>query len=213
MPAWIYSGTIDPVTAQTLLKPALFIASLIPTVVLVYRAFTDNLGANPIEAIRLFTGDWTLYFLLITLAVTPLRHLTGHHGLIRYRRMLGLFAFYYAVLHVLSYIILDQFFNWHAMWLDVLKRPYITIGIAAFVLLIPLALTSTKAMMRRLGGRWQRLHQLIYPAAILGVLHYYWLVKADVRMPLIFAGLLTVLLVLRLPPVKRLILQLRQSPA
>lgn len=188
---------------RILLKPAIFVISLVPTAFLIYRTFTHQLGANPIEAIRLFTGDWTLYFLLITLAITPLRRLTGYNELMRYRRMLGLFAFYYACLHLLSYIILDQFFDWHAIGRDILKRPYITVGISAFVLMLPLAFTSTNRMMRRLGRRWKELHALVYVVAVLGVLHFFWLVKADVREPMILAGLLFLLLALRLPVVHR----------
>ena len=183
-------------------KAILFTVSLIPLAVLIVNAITNNLGSNPIEAIRLFTGDWTLYFLLITLAITPLRRLTGINELIRYRRMLGLYAFFYASLHFLSYLILDQFFDWQEIWRDVLKRPYITIGTAAFVLLIPLAVTSTNNMMKRLGKKWKRLHSLIYVIGTLGILHYLWLVKADVRTPLLLGTVLITLLVLRLPYLK-----------
>jgi len=183
-------------------KAILFIVSLIPLAVLIVNTITDNLGSNPIEAIRLFTGDWTLYFLLITLAITPLRRMSGWNELIRYRRMLGLYAFFYASLHFLSYLILDQFFDWQEIWRDVLKRPYITIGTAAFVLLIPLAVTSTNNMMKRLGKNWQRLHSLIYVIGTLGILHYLWLVKADVRTPLLLGAVLVTLLVLRLPYLK-----------
>lgn len=180
------------------LKVLLFILALIPAGMLLLAFFQDALGANPIEAITHATGDWTLRFLLITLAVTPLRKLTGWHWLIRLRRMLGLFTFFYAVLHFGTYIVLDQFFDWRAVVLDVLKRPYITVGFAAFVLLVPLAVTSTNAMVRRLGGRrWQALHRSVYGIAILGVVHYWWLVKADVFEPLIYALILAVLLGLR----------------
>ena len=183
-------------------KALLFIVSLIPFTVLIVNAIEDNLGSNPIEAIRLFTGDWTLYFLLITLAITPLRRLSGRNELVRYRRLLGLYAFFYACLHFFSYLILDQFFDWQEIWRDVLKRPYITIGTAAFVLMIPLAVTSTNKMTRRLGKRWKRLHSLIYVIGTLGILHYLWLVKADVRTPLLLGTVLITLLVLRLPYVK-----------
>lgn len=184
-------------------KPIIFLLSLIPLAVLVYNAATDNLGSNPIEKIRLFTGDWTLYFLLITLAVTPMRKISGWHELIRYRRMLGLFAFFYANLHFFSYLILDQFFDWEEIWRDILKRPYITIGTAAFLLLIPLAVTSTSKMMKRLGKNWKRLHQLIYISATLGIVHFLWLVKADLREPVLLGGVLVLLLVLRLPYLKQ----------
>ena len=180
-------------------KNFLFVVCLVPFFVLIFNAVTGNLGTNPIERIRLFTGDWTLYFLLITLGVTPLRKISGWNGLIRYRRMLGLYAFFYACLHFLSYIILDQFFDWEEIWLDVLKRPYITIGTAAFVLMIPLAVTSTNNMMKRLGKNWKHLHSLIYLIATLGVLHFLWLVKADIREPVLMGIILITLLVLRLP--------------
>jgi len=180
-------------------KNVLFVVCLIPFFVLIFNAVSGNLGTNPIEKVRLFTGDWTLYFLLITLGVTPLRKISGWSGLIRYRRMLGLYAFFYACLHFLSYIILDQFFDWEEIWLDVLKRPYITIGTAAFVLMIPLAVTSTNNMMKKLGKNWKHLHSLIYLIATLGVLHFLWLVKADIREPVLMGIILISLLVLRLP--------------
>lgn len=185
-------------------KNFLFVLCLVPFVVLIVNAVYSNLGVNPIEKIRRFTGDWTLYFLLITLAVTPLRRITGWNELIRYRRMLGLYAFFYACLHFLSYLILDQFFDWVAIWRDVLKRPYITIGTAAFVLMIPLAVTSTKKMMQRLGKKWKRLHSLIYVVGTLGVLHFLWLVKADIREPMIMGIILISLLLLRVPWVKNI---------
>lgn len=184
---------------MTAVKKIVFLLCLVPFAVLIFNALTDNLGTNPIEAIRLFTGDWTLYFLLLTLAVTPVRRVFHWNELIRYRRMLGLYAFFYANLHFFSYLILDQFFDWQEIWLDVLKRPYITIGTAAFVMLIPLAVTSTNNMMKRLGKNWKRLHSLIYVAATLGILHFLWLVKADVRKPLLLGAILVILLVLRLP--------------
>jgi methionine sulfoxide reductase heme-binding subunit len=180
-------------------KPVLFIACLVPLAGLVWDGMNANLGANPVETIRLFTGDWTLRFLLITLGVTPLRRLTGWNALIRVRRMLGLFAFFYAALHIISYVWLDQFFMWDLIIEDVYKRPYITVGFTAFMLLLPLALTSTNAMVRRLGGkRWQRLHQLVYIIAILGVVHFWWLVKSDISQPLIYASILALLLGYRL---------------
>ena len=186
------------------IKNLVFVLCLIPLVVLIVNAVTDNLGTNPIEAIRLFTGDWTLYFLLITLAVTPLRKISGWNELIRYRRMLGLYAFFYASLHFLSYIILDQFFDWPEIWRDVLKRPYITIGTAAFVLLIPLAMTSTNKMMKRLGKKWKQLHSLIYVIGTLGILHFLWLVKADIREPILMGIILVVLLILRVPWIRNI---------
>ena len=185
-------------------KNFLFVLCLVPFVILIVNAVTDNLGTNPIEEIRLFTGDWTLYFILITLAVTPLRKLSGRNELIRYRRMLGLYAFFYANLHFLSYLILDQFFDWPEIGRDIIKRPYITIGIAAFFLMIPLAVTSTNKMMKRLGKNWKRLHSLIYVIGTLGVLHFLWLVKADIREPMIMGIILITLLILRSPWVKNI---------
>lgn len=177
------------------IKAVLFVLCLVPAAALTWRFFDEALGANPIEAITHATGEWTLRFLLITLAVTPLRRLTGWHWLIRLRRMLGLYAFFYALLHFLTYVVLDQFFDGWAIVLDVLKRPYITVGFAAFVLLIPLAVTSTNRMIKRLGGRrWQALHRSVYAIAILGVVHYWWLVKADIAGPLIYALILAALL-------------------
>lgn len=175
-------------------KVAVFIACLVPLAWLAYDAFTHQLGANPVEKITHRTGEWALRVLWITLAITPLRRLTGWGGLLRVRRMLGLFAFFYALLHFTTWLVFDHFFDWREMVKDILKRPYITIGFTAFVLLIPLALTSTDAMMRRLGKRWKQLHQLIYPIALLSVAHYLWLVKRDLREPLVYAGILAILL-------------------
>src|ERR1044071_6385008 len=177
-----------------LLKSALFLACLIPFGQLAYNAYTGDLGVNPIETITHFTGDWTLIFLLITLSVTPLRRITGWNRLISFRRMLGLFAFFYATLHFSTYIVLDHFFDFQRIGKDILKRPYVTVGFTGFVLMIPLAITSTAGMIRRLGKRWQQLHRLIYIAAIAGVIHFYWLVKADIRRPLQYAAVLAVLL-------------------
>ncbi len=181
-------------------KPLLFILALVPLALLVWDAFHDGLGANPVETIQRATGDWSLRFLLLTLAVTPLRRWTGWRAAIRVRRMLGLYAFFYACLHFATYVGLDQFFSLRDILDDIVKRPYITVGFTAFVLLIPLALTSTHAMVRRLGGkRWQRLHRLVYFAAGGGVLHFLWLVKADLREPLIYLAVLAILMALRLP--------------
>jgi sulfoxide reductase heme-binding subunit YedZ len=177
------------------LKAALFALALLPLARLVVAAFTGGLGVNPIEFITRSTGTWTLSLLLITLGVTPLRRLTGWNWLIRLRRMLGLFAFFYACLHFTTYVWLDQFFDPAAIVKDVIKRPFITVGFSAFVLLIPLAATSTNAMIRRLGGKaWQRLHYLVYLIATLGVIHYWWLVKKDVTQPMLFAFGLAILL-------------------
>jgi sulfoxide reductase heme-binding subunit YedZ len=176
-------------------KPVILLACMGPVFRLGWKAYAGLLGANPIEVITHSTGDWTLIFLLITLAVTPVRRVTGQIWLIRYRRMFGLFAFFYACLHFTTYIWLDKFFNVHEMLADIAKRKFITVGFAAFLLLVPLALTSTSGWIRRLGGkRWQALHRLIYASAILGVFHYLWLVKADVRRPVEYGAVLGVLL-------------------
>jgi len=180
-------------------KPVVFLACLGPLARLGWKAYSQALGANPIEVITHSTGDWTLIFLLVTLAITPLRKLTGRLWLVRYRRMFGLFAFFYVVLHFLTYIWLDKFFDVHEMLADIAKRKFITVGFAGFVLLIPLAITSTAGWIRRLGGkRWQKLHQLIYFSALGGVIHYWWLVKADIHKPLEYAVVLGVLLGYRL---------------
>jgi methionine sulfoxide reductase heme-binding subunit len=180
------------------LKPAVFIACLFPFGQLAYKAYTGDLGVNPIEFITHFTGDWVLIFLLATLSVTPLRKITGWNDLIKFRRMLGLFAFFYALLHFSTYLVLDLFFDFQRIAKDILKRPYVTVGFTAFVLMIPLAITSTAGMIRRLGKRWQQLHRLVYVAALAGVIHFYWLVKADIRRPLQYGIVLAVLLGYRL---------------
>jgi len=180
------------------LKPAAFTVCLIPLGQLAYRYYSDDLTANPIEYITRFTGSWSLIILLASLTVTPLRRLTGWNEVIKLRRMLGLFAFGYAALHFSTYMVLDLFFDFAAIAKDILKRPYITVGFSAFVLMIPLAVTSTTGMIRRLGKRWQQLHYLVYGIAILGVLHFYWLVKADIRRPVQYGAVLTVLLGSRL---------------
>lgn len=180
------------------LKAVLFVACLIPVARLGWLALHHRLGANPIEYITRSTGWWVLSFLLLTLLVTPLRRLSGWNWLLRLRRMLGLYAFFYACLHFSIYIWLDQFFDWQGIVKDVAKRPFITVGFTAFLFLIPLAATSTNAMVRRLGARrWQALHRLVYAIAILGVLHFWWLVKKDITEPLIFGTLLGVLLAAR----------------
>lgn len=179
-------------------KAAVFTLCMIPLAVLGWRGYRQNLGANPIEFITHSTGDWTLRFLLITLTITPLRRLLGVPQLIRFRRMLGLFAFFYGCLHFLTYLWLDKFFDVSEIWKDIVKRPFITAGFTALALMAPLAITSTKGWMRRLGRRWQTLHRLIYVSALAAVIHYYWLVKSDVRLPLLYAGILAVLLAYRL---------------
>jgi sulfoxide reductase heme-binding subunit YedZ len=176
------------------LKPTVFLACLIPFGRLAYIAYAGNLGANPIEFITHFTGDWTLIFLLASLSVTPLRKISGWNGLIKFRRMLGLFAFFYAILHFATYMVLDHFFDFQAIVKDVIKRPYITAGFTGFILMVPLAITSTAGMIRRLGKRWQQLHRLVYVIAVAGVIHFYWLVKAEVRRPLQYGSVLVLLL-------------------
>lgn len=179
-------------------KPAVFLACLIPFAQLLYNAFTDSLGANPIEAITRFTGSWALIFLLVTLGVTPLRRISGWNEVIKLRRMLGLFAFFYALLHFSTFVVLDHFFDFERIIKDVIKRPYVTAGFTSFALMIPLAITSTTGMIRRLGRRWQQLHRLVYVVAIGGVIHFYWLVKADIRRPVIYGSVLALLLGCRL---------------
>lgn len=181
------------------LKPLVFVPCLTPLLWLGWKAGGAELGANPVETVNRFLGDWTLRFLLITLAVSPLRRLTGWAGIIRYRRMLGLFAFAYAVLHVANYIAVEQSFIWADIRADLLKRRYITVGALVFLLLALLAATSAKAMVKRLGSIWwARLHQLVYLAAIGGVFHYTMMVKADLRPPLIHAAILALLLSFRI---------------
>jgi sulfoxide reductase heme-binding subunit YedZ len=178
-------------------KVVVFMACLVPLGRLGWKAFSGDLGANPIEVITRSTGKWTILFLLITLSITPLRSLTRQYWMISFRRMLGLFAFFYGVLHFTTYLWLDKFFDFHEMGKDVAKRPFITLGFTAFVLMIPLAVTSTRGMIRRLGKRWQMLHRLIYASAAAGVIHFYWLVKADVRRPVIYGAILAGLLLYR----------------
>lgn len=170
---------------------------LVPLVMLVWDGVHDALGANPVEQMTHRTGDWTLRFLLITLAVTPLRKMFGWKRLVRMRRMFGLFAFFYVCLHFTTYLVFDHFFDWQEIAKDIIKRPYVTVGFTAFLLMIPLAATSTNKMMKRLGKHWQSLHQLVYVIAVCGVLHYLWLVKADILKPMIHAGILLALLAIR----------------
>jgi methionine sulfoxide reductase heme-binding subunit len=180
------------------LKPLVFAVCLIPLGQLAYRAYDADLGANPIDTVTRFTGSWALIFLLASLAVTPLRRITGWQELIKFRRMLGLYAFFYALLHFSTFVGLDHFFDLNRIGKDIVKRPYVTAGFTAFVMMIPLALTSTAAMIRRLGKRWQQVHRLVYVAAIAAVIHFYWLVKSDIRRPAQYAAVLAVLLGYRL---------------
>jgi sulfoxide reductase heme-binding subunit YedZ len=180
-------------------KVLIFLGALVPLEWLLWKFFHDRLGANPVEVITHSTGDWTLILIMVTLSITPLRKLSKQYWLIGVRRMTGLFAFFYGCLHFATYIWLDKFFDVHEMIKDVYKRPFITAGFTAFVLMIPLALTSTKGWIRRLGAKnWLRLHRLIYVTAIAGVVHYVWLVKADIREPLRYASILAVLLSYRI---------------
>ena len=174
--------------------------ALLPLARLIWLGFQDRLGANPIEFITRSSGDWTLYFLCFTLAVTPLRRLTGWNWLLRLRRMLGLFAFFYVCLHFTTFIWFDHFFDLQEMGKDILKRPFITVGFSAFVLLIPLAVTSTNSMMRRLGRHWQTLHRLVYVVAVLGILHFWWMRagKHNFAQPLLMGGIVALLLGFRL---------------
>jgi len=184
-----------------LIKAVLFVTALLPFLRLVLFTLIDQLGANPIEFITRNTGDWTLYFLCIVLAVTPLRRLSKWNWLIKLRRMLGLYVFFYAALHFTTFLWFDHFFDVQEMWKDVVKRPFITVGFAAFVLLIPLAVTSTNGMIKRLGGkRWQWLHRVVYAIAPLGILHFWWMkaAKHDFAQPLLFGIVVAALLLLRL---------------
>lgn len=179
-------------------KIVLWVACLLPAVVTGVQGLTDGLGANPIEEVTHRTGWWALFLLTATLAVTPLRRLTGRNDLVRYRRLLGLFAFFYGTLHLLTYLVLDQFFAWSYILEDIVDRPFITVGFTAWVILLLLAGTSTRGWIRRLGKRWRRLHRLVYAAALLGGVHYLWKVKADTREPLWFLAAIGALLGFRL---------------
>lgn len=178
------------------IKTILFLAALLPLTHIVWRVWA-GMEVNPVEALLHSTGTWALVFLLLSLTITPARQLTGFNSLIRLRRMLGLYAFFYACCHLGIYVGIDQGFDWPRILPDVWKRPFITVGFACFLLLLPLAITSTEGWMRRLKRNWGRLHRLVYPAAILAVLHYWWLVKRDVTQPAIYASLLAVLLIWR----------------
>ena len=184
---------------KRVLKPSIFLLSLLPAGLLAYHGLTNQLSANPISDITLETGVWTLRFLCITLCVTPLRKLTGWNQIGPLRKMIGLFAFFYGTLHFTTYIWLDQFFDLHSILKDIAKRPFILVGFSSFVLLVPLAITSFNALMKKMGGkRWKGLHRLVYATAIGGVIHYYWLVKADIRRPIIYGIIVAILLAYRL---------------
>lgn len=181
-----------------LLKPVVFLAALSPFLWLVFRAFTERLSANPVEDLTLTTGIWALRFLLVTLAITPIRRITGWHRIIQFRRMFGLFAFFYASVHLLIYLVFDQALAFKYILPDLVKRPYITAGMAAFLLMVPLAITSTKGWIRRLGRRWQVLHRLVYFSAFAACLHFIWKVKVVIGEPVYYAAILATLLGFRL---------------
>ena len=182
-----------------LIKPTCFLLCLIPFGILFWQAFTDNLGTNPVETLTHETGQWALRFLLFTLMVTPLRKLSKINWLIKLRRMLGLFVFFYATLHFITYIWLDQFFDIKEILIDIPKRPFITIGFVSFLLLIPLAVTSTNAMQRRLKKKWLTLHKLVYVIPVLVIIHFIWLLKADYSEPFIYALIFSLLMLMRMP--------------
>jgi len=182
------------------LKPLVFVALLLPVLLLGWSFWQQALGANPLEAVIRDLGDWALRILLLTLAISPLRRLTNWGQLLRLRRMVGLYAYFYALLHLFGYLWFEQFFDWAEIWFDIVERPFITIGMLAVLLLTPLAITSTKGMMKRLGKGWKRLHFLIYPIAIFAVIHFFWMVKLDISEPIIYALILAVLLSERLIP-------------
>jgi len=194
-------------------KAAIWISALTPAAWLVWRATHGDLGANPIEEVLHGTGWWGLVLLTTTLAITPVRRLAGWHQIVRYRRLVGLFAFFYLTLHFSTYLVLDQWFAWSYILEDIAERPSITVGFAAWLLLLTLAVTSTRGWIRRLGVRWQRLHRLIYLASSLGVLHFFWKVKADTREPLIFGAVIGLLLLVRVPAVRRWVVRARAGSA
>jgi sulfoxide reductase heme-binding subunit YedZ len=198
---------------RRVVKPLIFALSLAPLAWLVRRALSADLGVNPAETLQLQTGLWSLRFLLVTLAITPVRRVTGWHRIIQYRRMLGLFAFFYAVLHALTWIVLDQYFDLDAMVHDVVKRPFITAGMTAFLLMIPLAATSTKGWIRRLGRRWQMLHRLIYVSGAAAALHFVWKVKVAIGEPVYYAAIVALLLAFRLAWYLRPAGTVRRQPA
>ncbi len=185
-------------TTQRWIKVAVFLLSLLPFLLLCLDTWRNNLGPNPIETLHVTLGDWALRFLCLTLALTPYRQLTGQNWVVRFRRMLGLFCFFYASMHLLVYLVLDLSLSWQALLDELRESPYIVFGMLTFALLLPLAVTSSKKMQKRLGKNWNRLHRLIYPAAITAVLHYILLVKSDLTEPLIYADIIIILLTYRL---------------
>ena len=184
-------------------KPFVFALGLLPLALLVLDTLRDQLGTDPVAQLEHRSGDWALRLLLATLALTPLRRLTGRAEFVRYRRMLGLFAFFYACVHLTVYLVIDLGGYWSQLLTEIAKRPYMTVGFSAWLILVPLAVTSTRGMMRRLGGRWQRLHRLVYVAAVLACLHFLWLVKADHREPLLYVAIFAGLMAMRLRAARR----------
>lgn len=181
------------ISALSISKVLVFVAALVPVSMLIWRAVEGTLGAEPVETILHGTGDWALRFLLLTLTVSPLRQLTGKSFFLKFRRMLGLFCFFYAALHLSTYLVFEHFFDWQEILKDVVKRPYITIGFAAFLMLLPLTFTSSNKMMKRLGKNWKTLHRMVYVIAVFAIFHFLWLIKADFQQPLVY-GVITVLL-------------------
>ncbi|GAA0425483.1 sulfoxide reductase heme-binding subunit YedZ [Cocleimonas flava] len=177
-----------------ILRPSLFALLLLPAIYYAWGVWQDSLGANPLEAVIRGLGDWGLRVLLLTLAISPLRRLFNWPQLLRLRRMVGLYAYFYVVLHLFGYLWFDHFFDWEEIWFDILERPFITVGMVAVILLTPLAVTSTNGMIKRLGKKWKKLHMLIYPISMLGVLHFWWMVKLDITEPVIYAVILAILL-------------------
>jgi len=209
MPAWIYEKTfraqslsfIGKVPSKKLIarfKVAIFLLCLIPLLRLFWLAFHDDLTANPIEFVERSTGYWALFMLLCTLSLSPIRLLTGRSWQLQYRRMLGLFMFFYACLHLMTYLWLDYAFNWADIIKDIIKHPYVLVGASAFILTLPLAITSNNAMIRLLRERWKQLHSMVYVIAVLGVVHFLWLVKKDLREPILYAVILALLLAIRI---------------
>jgi len=192
----------------TAVKIVVFILALLPLNLLLLDGWNNNLGANPIETISDTTGIWTLRFLVITLTISPLRRLTGQVVLIRFRRMLGLFTFFYASMHFLTYIWLDQYFDWPFIVEDIVEHPYVIVGFMTFLILLSLAVTSPRFMVRKMGKNWKKLHSLIYPAAFLAATHFIWQVKSDIREPVLYFILISVLMLLRLPSAQERVLQI-----
>lgn len=197
-------------------KISVFVLCAVPISLLFYKLFIDDLGANPFEALTRQSGEWTLRFLLITLSLSPLKQVLNKSWPLKFRRMLGLYVFFYASIHLMTYIWFDQFFDWYEIWIDIVKRPFITLGMLSWLLLLPLAMTSTTAMKKRVGRYWKKLHQLVYLVGILVLLHYFMLVKADIWWPTVYSLIFLVLMSVRLWRNKKLkvfLCKLKTSPA